>query len=146
MNGLRSQLPLWTIARRTSAAAFLVLLVLAPFDWFGWFRGSTPAATLLHAVYLTDPLAAVEVTLTTWRVHARVLIGAGIVVVFAIFVLRLFQLQIIEGEAFHKRSEQNSVRTIRLEGPRGKMLDREGRDLATTRAAYELQVIPNGLS
>ncbi len=73
------------------------------------------------------------------------LIGALIVAVFAIFVLRLFQLQIVEGEALQKRSEQNSVRTVRLEAPRGDILDREGRLLATTRPAYELQVIPNGL-
>ncbi len=73
------------------------------------------------------------------------LIGAFIVVVFTIFVLRLFQLQIVEGEALRKRSEQNSVRTVRLEAPRGDILDREGRVLATTRPAYELQVIPNGL-
>ncbi len=73
------------------------------------------------------------------------LIGAAIVVVIAIFVLRLFQLQILEGESFRRRSEQNSVRTIRLEAPRGNILDREGRILATTRPAYELQVIPNGL-
>jgi penicillin-binding protein 2 len=74
------------------------------------------------------------------------LIGAFIIVVFAIFVLRLFQLQIVEGEALRERSERNSVRTIRLEAPRGDILDREGRVLATHRAAYELQVIPSGLS
>lgn len=73
------------------------------------------------------------------------LLGACIVVIFAIFVLRLFQLQIVEGEALRRRSEQNSVRTIRLEGPRGDILDREGRILATTRPAYALQVIPNGI-
>jgi penicillin-binding protein 2 len=74
------------------------------------------------------------------------LIGAFIIAVFAIFVLRLFQLQIVEGEALRERSERNSVRTIRLDAPRGDILDREGRVLATHRPAYELQVIPNGLS
>ena len=69
------------------------------------------------------------------------LIGALIIVVFTIFVFRLFQLQIVEGETLRKRSEQNSVRTVRLEAPRGDILDREGRVLATTRPAYELQVI-----
>jgi penicillin-binding protein 2 len=73
------------------------------------------------------------------------LIGAAIIVVIVIFVLRLFQLQILEGESFRRRSEQNSVRSIRLEAPRGDILDREGRILATTRPAYELQVIPSGL-
>ena len=74
------------------------------------------------------------------------LIGAFIVVIFAIFVLRLFQLQIIEGEALRERSERNSVRLIRLKAPRGDILDREGRIIATHRAAYELQAIPSGLS
>jgi len=74
------------------------------------------------------------------------LVGAFIVVAFALFVFRLFQLQIVEGETLRTRSEQNSVRTIRLEAPRGDILDREGRVLATTRPAYELQVIPSGLS
>jgi len=74
------------------------------------------------------------------------LIGACLIAVFAIFVLRLFQFQIIEGEALRERSERNSVRLIRLEAPRGDILDREGRVLATTRPAYELQVIPSGLS
>jgi penicillin-binding protein 2 len=73
------------------------------------------------------------------------LVGAFIVAVFVVFVLRLFQLQIIEGEILRTRSEQNSVRTIRLKAPRGDILDREGRVLATTRPAYELQVIPSGL-
>jgi len=73
------------------------------------------------------------------------LIGAFIIMLFTIFVLRLFQLQIVEGEALLKRSEENSVRTVRLDAPRGDILDREGRLLATTRPAYELQVIPHAL-
>ena len=43
------------------------------------------------------------------------------------------------------RSESNYVRTVRLEAPRGDILDREGRVLATTRPAFGLQVIPNDL-
>lgn len=73
------------------------------------------------------------------------LIGAFIIVLFTIFVLRLFQLQVVEGETLRKRSEENSVRSVRLDAPRGDILDREGRVLATTRPAYELQVIPHGL-
>ncbi len=71
--------------------------------------------------------------------------GVLIALVFVVFGVRLFQLQIIEGEELRRRSEQNSVRTLRLRAPRGEILDREGRVLATTRPAYELQVIPNSL-
>jgi len=65
-----------------------------------------------------------------------------VVAAFSIFALRLFQLQVIEGEANRLRSERNRIRTVRLEAPRGKILDREGRPIATTRPAFVLQAIP----
>jgi len=73
------------------------------------------------------------------------LIGALVITVFSIFVGRLFQLQILEGAELRQRSERNSVRTIRLEAARGEIADREGRVLATTRPAFELQVVPDDL-
>lgn len=72
-------------------------------------------------------------------------IAAAIILAFSIFAVRLFQLQIVEGADLRSRSEQNFVRTIRLEAPRGDIVDREGRILATTRPAYRVQVIPNEL-
>ena len=74
------------------------------------------------------------------------IIAALIVLAFVIFSLRLFQLQIVEGADLLSRSERNFVRTLRLEAPRGEIVDREGRVLATTRPAYRVQVIPNELS
>ena len=67
---------------------------------------------------------------------------AVVVAAFSIFALRLFQLQVIEGETNRLRSERNRIRTVRLEAPRGKILDREGRPIATTHAAFVLQAIP----
>ena len=71
--------------------------------------------------------------------------GLLIGLVFALFVGRLFQLQIIQGALLSERSERNSVRTVHLEAPRGDIVDREGRVVATTRPAFELQVIPSEL-
>ena len=68
-----------------------------------------------------------------------------ILLVFGAFVVRLFQLQIIMGEVFAEESDKNSVRLVRLEAPRGDILDREGRVIATTRPAFGLQVLPNDL-
>ncbi|MBW2391583.1 MAG: hypothetical protein JRG89_24585, partial [Deltaproteobacteria bacterium] len=65
-------------------------------------------------------------------------IAAAIILAFSIFAVRLFQLQIVEGADLRSRSEQNFVRTIRLEAPRGDIVDREGRILATTRPAYRV--------
>ncbi len=71
------------------------------------------------------------------------LIAVLIVAFFLIFMLRLFQLQILEGADLASRSQSNSVRSVRLEAPRGDIVDREGRVLATTRPAFRVQVIPN---
>jgi penicillin-binding protein 2 len=66
----------------------------------------------------------------------------AVIAAFAIFGLRLFQLQVIQGETHRMRSERNRIRTVRLEAARGEILDREGRPVATTRAAFSLQAIP----
>ncbi|MCH7600331.1 MAG: penicillin-binding protein 2 [Myxococcales bacterium] len=72
-------------------------------------------------------------------------IAAVLILTFFTFSLRLFQLQIVEGAHLRSRSEQNFVRTVRLEAPRGDIVDREGRILASTRPAYRVQIIPNEL-
>ena len=72
-------------------------------------------------------------------------VAAGLILVFLIFVLRLFQLQIIEEQDLSDQSQRNFVRTLRLEAPRGDIFDRFGRTLATTRPAFGLEVIPSEL-
>jgi penicillin-binding protein 2 len=64
---------------------------------------------------------------------------------FSIFLVRLFQLQIVEGADLRHRSERNFVRTVRLEAPRGEIVDREGRVLVTSRPAFGVGVIPSEL-
>lgn len=71
------------------------------------------------------------------------IIALFMVAALVVFVLRLFQLQILEGADLASRSERNSVRTVLLEAPRGDIVDRNGRVLATSRPAYRVQVIPN---
>jgi penicillin-binding protein 2 len=69
------------------------------------------------------------------------LLGAA----FAIFELRLFQLQILDADELREQALRNSVRTERLEAQRGEIVDREGRVLAKTRSAFELDVVPSDL-
>ncbi len=73
------------------------------------------------------------------------LLGACMLLVFLVFAVRLFQLQVLMADELRDRSLRNSVRTVRLEAPRGNVYDREGRVLATTRPAFGLQVIPHDL-
>ncbi len=71
--------------------------------------------------------------------------AALIVLVFASFALRLFQLQVVESASFVERSQRNAVRTLRVTAPRGEILDREGRLLASFRPARELRIMPDDL-
>jgi penicillin-binding protein 2 len=70
-------------------------------------------------------------------------IALVIVVIFALFVVRLFQLQILQYEDFVDRKVANYVRTVRLEAQRGEIVDREGRTIAASRPAYGVDVIPH---
>ncbi len=72
-------------------------------------------------------------------------LGLIILLVFGTFYARLFQLQLVQSDDFRQRSERNYVRTVRLEAPRGKSLDRVGGVLAPTPTAFGLQVVPNDL-
>jgi len=63
--------------------------------------------------------------------------------IFVVFIVRLFQLQILEGEDLASRSQANSVKSVRLEAQRGTIVDREGRTIAASRPAYGVDLIPN---
>lgn len=92
--------------------------------------------------YGDDRLGSVDSPLGDGRLG---LVAVAIGLAFSVFLVRLFQLQILEGADLRQRSQQNSVRTLVLEAPRGEILDREGRVLAANRPAYRVQVIPNEL-
>ncbi len=73
------------------------------------------------------------------------LVAVLVLLVFGVFIVRLFHLQVVEGEALRQRSQRNSIRHVELDAPRGEVLDREGRVIATWRPSRALRVIPNDL-
>jgi len=66
-----------------------------------------------------------------------------VLALFTLFIGRLFQLQILEGEYLASRSAANYVRTVQLDAPRGTIVDRDGRAIAASRPAYHVDVMPN---
>jgi len=69
------------------------------------------------------------------------LVGGGMSAVFATLTGRLYQLQILEGEQFKTRAEENRV-SERLVAPlRGRIIDRFGVELATNRRNYRVLLI-----
>ena len=78
--------------------------------------------------------------------ESRLWLGAlGVFLVFVVCLGRLFYLQVVQGDALRVESERNSVRTVRIDAPRGNVLDREGRVIASTRPAFDVEVIPSEL-
>jgi penicillin-binding protein 2 len=59
----------------------------------------------------------------------------------AILLLRLFYLQIIEGENYRRLSENNCIRLQNIDPPRGLIFDREGQILVDNRPSYDLSVV-----
>jgi ferredoxin-type protein NapH len=80
----------WTWLHRASAASFLLLLWLGRFDWFPYFKGSAVSTKLFGVVFFTDPLAALEVMLASFRFTTTLVIAAAILIVLYAFLGRAF--------------------------------------------------------
>ncbi len=73
-----------------------------------------------------------------------VIVGASLFLI-GILVLRLWVLQVVRGEEYRQRSENNRIQTKSVRGLRGKILDRNGHLLAGNRAAFHLALIPRSV-
>lgn len=74
------------------------------------------------------------------------LISGGMTAVFATLAGRLYELQVIEGEEFKMRAEDNRVSQRLLAPLRGRILDRFGVELANNRRNYRVLLIPEQAS
>ena len=59
-----------------------------------------------------------------------------VTVAFLILALNLFRMQILKGAYYRSLSEKNRIRILYLEGPRGRILDRNGEPLASNRLSF----------
>ena len=59
------------------------------------------------------------------------ILGAVTLGLFAVLFLRLWALQVLSGEQYLRAAQDNQLRTVRIEAPRGAIRDRNGRLLVT---------------
>ncbi len=64
---------------------------------------------------------------------------------FGLLILRLAQLQLVQGKRYARLSERNHIRRIVLPAPRGRIYDCQGRLLADTKPSFTVSVIPTEL-
>lgn len=77
----------------------------------------------------------------TSRASLRIaLLGVAALSLFAIVFFRLWYLQVLSGDAYLAEANDNRVRDIRVEAPRGEILDRDGNALVANRGSWQVQV------
>src|SRR2546421_9147523 len=83
----------------------------------------------------------------TPQLALRIAILGGIaLVLFAIIFSRLWYLQVLSGEYYLAEANDNRVREVKVEAPRGQIVDRNGTVLVDNRTALAVQVMPDRLA
>src|SRR5204862_5134713 len=71
----------------------------------------------------------------------RIAVMGGIaLVLFAVVFFRLWYLQVLSGDQYVSQANENQVREIRIQAPRGDIVDRYGRRIVTNRMANVVQI------
>jgi penicillin-binding protein 2 len=73
------------------------------------------------------------------------MLGGVALLLFAIVFFRLWYLQVLSGDRYLAEARDNRVREIKVEAPRGKIVDRNGTLLVDNRTALTVQVQPQQL-
>ena len=80
-------------------------------------------------------------TPSTSQFAVRVAVLSGIALaMFSIIFFRLWYLQVLSGERYLEEAQNNRIREIQVQAPRGEILDRNGEVLVDNRTALALQV------
>lgn len=74
---------------------------------------------------------------------SMVLFRSALLVTLLVLLGRMFQLQVVQGETFRERSDNNRYDLIELTAPRGVVYDRNGTILARNRPSFEVAVVPD---
>lgn len=88
-----------------------------------------------------------EATRPPWFLRAPrlALVAWGVILVLGIYLIRLWQLQFLEGGSWQARAEQQQNRLVTISPPRGVIYDREGEILVRNVPAYNVTITPGEL-
>jgi penicillin-binding protein 2 len=92
-----------------------------------------------------DPRVDEPFRLTPQAALRVAVLGGLVLLVFGALFLRLWALEILSGHQYLRVAQNNQLRTIRVEAPRGPILDRNGRVLVGNRLGTALALWPADL-
>src|SRR3954453_12071980 len=76
----------------------------------------------------------------------RISILTGLAIaIFSVLFLRLWYVQVLSGDKYRNQANDNRIREIRVQAPRGDILDRNGKVLVANRTELAIQVSPQDL-
>ncbi|HET7053135.1 MAG TPA: penicillin-binding protein 2 [Solirubrobacterales bacterium] len=77
------------------------------------------------------------------RLALRIAVFGGVALaLFVVLFLRLWFLQVLNGDKYLAEAKNNRTREFKVSAPRGKILDRDGRVIVSNRTSLALQVNP----
>jgi penicillin-binding protein 2 len=85
-------------------------------------------------------------TLTPQLAVRVAIIGGVALAAFAVIFFRLWYLQVLSGDKYIAEAQNNQLREIKVQAPRGEIVDREGRVLVRNRVGNAVKVTPDQLS
>jgi len=65
-----------------------------------------------------------------------------VLILFGVLIFRLFFLQVVRAQTYRRLSEENRIRVIPVDAPRGHILDRHGQVLVCNRPSYVVSIVP----
>src|SRR3954454_21010980 len=84
-------------------------------------------------------------TLTPQLALRVAVIGGIALVAFAVIFFRLWYLQVLSGDKYLAEANNNRLREIKVQAPRGKIVDRNGRVLVDNRTGLAVKISPDKL-
>jgi len=92
-----------------------------------------------------DPRVEEPYRLTPQMALRVAVLGFVALAIFAILFLRLWALQVLSGNTYLKKANENRVRTLPQDAPRGLILDRSGRVLVRNTLGWSIDLWPSDL-
>ncbi|HVU76100.1 MAG TPA: penicillin-binding protein 2 [Gaiellaceae bacterium] len=92
-----------------------------------------------------DPRVSEPYRLTPQLALRVAVLGFVALAVFAVLFLRLWALQVLAGDRYLAQANDNRVRTLRIDAPRGEVVDRTGRVLVENQPGWRVELWPADL-
>ena len=78
--------------------------------------------------------------MNTIKKDRLIILTAVFAILLVVYLVFLYKLQIIEGEAYYKESRNQQVTTSTVVAARGNILDRYGRVIVSNKSSYDLTI------